>query len=193
MSDITSLINGTLNGGAGIAQGREGTTIQTFAISLASGFVLFSVQFGVFVVIRNYLWAKRIFQPRSFLVPVKQRIKPPHNNPFKWLATVVKIKEDPDVLEKAGMDAYFFLRYLSMCLKIFFPLAILVMPILIPINIEGGKNQRTIDHVRNNITGLDTLAWSNVSVMPDFPSMHKSCQIFGCSLKSALSYADPHC
>jgi len=163
MSSITSILNGTINGAAGSAQGRAGTTITTFAISLAAGFILFAVQFGVFLVIRNYLWAKRIYQPRSFLVPVKQRIKPPHNNPFRWLYDVFKIKEDPVVLEKAGMDAYFFLRFLSMCLKIFTPMAIIIMPILIPLNVEQGKGTNTIAGVSYNVTGLDTLTWSNVS------------------------------
>src|SRR5664279_984060 len=102
MSSIGGFLNGTLNGSAGTAQGREGTTITTFVISLAAGLILFATQFGTFLVIGNYLWAKRIYQPRSFLVPVKQRIKPPHNNPFKWLLTVFKIKEDPEVIEKAG-------------------------------------------------------------------------------------------
>ena len=163
MSGITSILNGTVNGAAGSAQGRAGTTITTFAISLAAGFVLFAVQFSIFLIIRNYLWAKRIYQPRSFLVPVKQRIKPPHNNPFRWLFSVFKIKEDPEVLEKAGMDAYFFLRFLSMCLKIFTPMAIIIMPILIPLNVKQGKGTNTISGVTYNITGLDTLAWSNVS------------------------------
>ena len=163
MSGIASIINGTINGAAGSAQGREGTTITTFVISLAAGFVLFAVQFGTFLVIRNYLWAKRIYQPRSFLVPVKQRIKPPHSNPFKWLYSVFMIKEDPEVLEKAGMDAYFFLRYLSMCLKIFTPMAIIIIPILIPLNVNQGKGTSTISGLTYNITGLDTLAWSNVS------------------------------
>jgi hypothetical protein len=163
MSGIASIINGTINGAAGSAQGRQGTTITTFVISLAAGFVLFAVQFGTFLVIRNYLWAKRIYQPRSFLVPVKQRIKPPYNNPFKWLFSVFKIKEDPEVLEKAGMDAYFFLRYLSMCLRIFTPMAIIIMPILITLNVKQGKGTNTISGLTYNITGLDTLAWSNVS------------------------------
>jgi hypothetical protein len=163
MSDISSILNGTINGAVGSAQGRGGTTITTFAISLAAGFILFAVQFGTFLVIRNYLWAKRIYQPRSFLVPVKQRIKPPNNNPFKWLFAIFKIKEDPEVLQKAGMDAYFFLRFLSMCLKIFTPMAIIIMPILISLNVEQGKGTNTISGVRYNITGLDTLAWSNVS------------------------------
>jgi calcium permeable stress-gated cation channel len=163
MSDITNILNGTINGAAGTAQGRQGTTIYTFAISLATGVVLFSVQFTIFLIIRNYLWAKRIYQPRSFLVPVKQRLKPPHNNPFKWLSTVFKIHEDPEVIQKAGMDAYFFLRYLSMCLKIFTPMAVIIIPVLLPLNYRDGKGTRTIDGVPNNITGLDTLAWPNVS------------------------------
>lgn len=102
-------------------------------------------------------------QPRSFLVPVKQRVKPPHGNPIKWLVEVFKLKEDPDVLQKAGMDAYFFLRYLKMCLKIFFPMAIVILPILIPVNYKGGRGTATFDGVRQNVTGLDTLAWSNVA------------------------------
>ncbi|RFU35467.1 hypothetical protein B7463_g885, partial [Scytalidium lignicola] len=163
MPDISSILNGTINGAVGSAQGRVGTTITTFAISLAAGVILFAVQFGMFLVIRNYLWAKRIYQPRSFLVPVRQRIKPPHNNPVKWLVTLFKIKEDPEVLERAGMDAYFFLRFLSMCLKIFTPMAIVIMPILIPLNVSQGKGTNTISGVTYNITGLDTLAWSNVS------------------------------
>lgn len=56
MSDITGIINGS----SGAAQGKVGTTIQTLAISLASGFVLFGVQFSAFLIARNYLWAKRI-------------------------------------------------------------------------------------------------------------------------------------
>ncbi|RDW86015.1 DUF221-domain-containing protein [Coleophoma crateriformis] len=163
MSGISIILNGTINGDAGSAQGRQGTTITTFAISLAAGFILFTAQFGIFLVIRNYLWAKRIYQPRSFLVPAKQRIKPPYNNPFKWLLTVFKIKEDPEVLAKAGMDAYFFLRFLSMCLRIFTPMAIIIMPILIPLNVKHGKGINTINGVTYNVTGLDTLAWSNVS------------------------------
>lgn len=163
MAAIAGVFNDTINGSAGSAQGKQGTTITTFAISLAAGAVLFLVQFITFLVIRNYLWAKRIYQPRSFLVPVKQRIKPPHNNPIKWLLTVFKIREDPVVLEKAGMDAYFFLRFLSMCLKIFTPMAIIVCPILIPLNVKHGKGTNTIGGVAYNITGLDTLAWSNVS------------------------------
>jgi hypothetical protein len=61
------------------------------------------------------------------------------------------------------MDAYFFLRYLSMCLKIFTPALCLILPIILPLNFNGGKNTRTIGDTTYDIKGLDTLAWSNVS------------------------------
>lgn len=102
-------------------------------------------------------------QPRAFLVPVKNRVNPPPNNPLKWLWVVFKTPVDPEVLRKAGMDAYFFLRYLRMCLKIFCPMALIIMPILIPLNVADGKSTRTINGTHYNVTGLDTLAWSNVS------------------------------
>jgi hypothetical protein len=55
-----STFGAILNGAAGTAQGKQGTTIQTLCISIAAGFVLFSVQFGIFLAVRNYLWSKRI-------------------------------------------------------------------------------------------------------------------------------------
>lgn len=159
MSDIGGIISGAY----GSVQGKVGTTIETFAISLAGGFVLFGAQFGTFLIVRNYLWAKRIYQPRSFLLPVKDRVKPPPNNPFRWIATVFKTPAETEVLQKAGMDAYFFLRYLAMCLKIFFPSALVILPILISINATNGKNTNVINGVKYNVTGLDLMSWSNVS------------------------------
>jgi hypothetical protein len=159
---MSDTLGNIINGAAGTAQGREGTTVQTFVISLAAGLVLFAVQFGAFLVVRNYLWAKRIYQPRSFLIPSKDRIKPPPNNPFRWLWVLLKTPNDL-VLRKAGMDAYFFVRYLGMCLKMFCPMALIILPILIPINYVDGKGTNTIGATRYNVTGLDTLAWSNVA------------------------------
>lgn len=183
MSDpFDSILNGT----AGSAQTKVGTTIQTFSLSLAAGFVLFGVQFGAFLIIRNYLWAKRIFQPRTFLIPLKDRVKPPSPNPPTWITTVFKTSEDPEILHKAGMDAYFFLRYLSMCLKMFSLMAIIILPILIPLNVSDGKGTRTIGQTRYNVTGLDTLAWSNVS--PDHTSRYWAHLVLAVGVVAGVCY-----
>ena len=74
-----------------------------------------------------------------------------------------------EFIQKCGLDAYFFLRYLRMLLKIFIPSAIIVLPILLPINAVGGKGPNFAQGLYGNatggwvnVTGLDQLAWGNV-------------------------------
>jgi hypothetical protein len=53
-----------------------------------------------------------------------------------------------------------------MLLKIFLPLGFLILPILIPLNKVGGKDNHlegNINSTRWNVTGLDQLAWGNVA------------------------------
>ncbi len=79
------------------------------------------------------------------------------------------------MIKKCGLDAYFFLRYLQTLLIIFIPLAVVLIPILIPINYVGGRGPAyalefgnstngndTYQASTPNVTGLDQLAWANV-------------------------------
>jgi hypothetical protein len=85
-----------------------------------------------------------------------------------------------EIIQKCGLDAYFFLRYLQTLLIIFVPLACVILPILLPINCIGGRSSQSNDllstnlaaralgdnsqNVTNNLPhGLDTLSWGNVS------------------------------
>lgn len=79
--------------------------------------------------------------------------------------------EDREIIKKCGLDAYFFLRYLQTLLIIFIPIAIVVIPTLVPLNYIGGLGHDVVDNTtdsqRNTSgsvpTGLDTLAWGNVA------------------------------
>ena len=62
-----------------------------------------------------------------------------------------------DFVQKCGLDAYFFLRYLRMLLKIFVPAACVILPILLPLNKIHGKG------AAGNVKGLDQLAWGNIA------------------------------
>ena len=57
-----------------------------------------------------------------------------------------------ELIQKCGLDAYFFLRYLRMLLKIFVPSAILILLVLLPINSRANVP---------GVSGLDKLAWAN--------------------------------
>jgi calcium permeable stress-gated cation channel len=77
-----------------------------------------------------------------------------------------------EFVQKCGLDAYFFLRYLRTLLKIFLPAAVVILPILLPLNSVGGQSTTYVskDGVSSNVTGLDTLAWGNVR--PDHTSRY---------------------
>ena len=83
--------------------------------------------------------------------------KPSATRPFtnhSDASTIICAKE---VIEKRGLDAYLFLRYLVVLLKIFVPLAVVILPVLVPLNFIAGRG------AQSGVSGLDQLFWINVS------------------------------
>lgn len=77
--------------------------------------------------------------------------------------------EDREVIKKCGLDAYFFLRYLQTLLVIFVPIAVITLPVLLPLNYLNGMGRSLVEGNKTNSdtdtkipTGLDTLAWGNI-------------------------------
>ena len=109
-------------------------------------------------------------KPKTYLVPERERTDPPPISVGGMIKVLMKFS-DREVIDKCGLDAYFFLRYLKTLLVIFVPIAACVIPILIPINYVGGKGQsleataataNDSQDQSNTVVGLDTLAWGNV-------------------------------
>lgn len=59
-----------------------------------------------------------------------------------WLRPVWSTTDD-QVIRKCGFDAFLFLRYIRMMLKVFLPVTLIVLPVLAPINRLSGSNART--------------------------------------------------
>ncbi|EHL01754.1 hypothetical protein M7I_2393 [Glarea lozoyensis 74030] len=119
-----------------------------------------------FILLRNKI--ARIFKPKTYLVPEKERTEPPPRTPWGWLVAIFQFR-DREVIKKCGLDAYFFLRYLQTLLFIFVPIGVVVLPILLPLNYNGGRGGSYALEFGNssrsneaNVTGLDQLAWGNV-------------------------------
>jgi hypothetical protein len=107
-------------------------------------------------------------KPKTYLVPERERTEPPPRSPWGWLFAIFRFR-DREVINKCGLDAYFFLRYLQTLLVIFVPLALVILPILVPLNYIGGRGGsyalnfgNSTDSTHANVTGLDTVAWGNV-------------------------------
>ncbi|KAL4807278.1 hypothetical protein BDV18DRAFT_115311 [Aspergillus unguis] len=157
-------LGSALEHAGGRGQTREGISIKTFIASLAAALIIFAVEFLLFLALKGKL--TRIYQPRTYLVPDRERTQPSPPGLFKWIAPIFRTSS-AEFVQKCGLDAYFFLRYLRMLLKIFLPLGCIILPTLLTVNKAGGKDQtyknNTGTGARWNVTGLDQLAWGNVA------------------------------
>ena len=159
----TSFTSGLTQGGSG--QKAQGQSTGAFLSAIVTSFAIFGAQVGVFLLIHGRI--PRIYQPRTYLVPERERTKPPPKGVLEWIVPVFHTT-DADFIEKCGLDAYFFLRYLRTLLKIFVPLAFLILPILLPVNAAYGRGPAfatglyDFNNSYSNVTGLDRLAWGNV-------------------------------
>ncbi|PWY68632.1 DUF221 domain protein [Aspergillus heteromorphus CBS 117.55] len=156
-------IGTALEQAGGTGKNKEGISIATFVASLATAIIVFAVEFLCFLLLKGKL--TRIYQPRTYLVPDRERTKPSPPGLFRWIAPVFRTSSS-EFIQKCGLDAYFFLRYLRMLLKIFVPLGCLILPVLIPLNKVDGKDTSYKNGTKSdgqwNVTGLDQLAWGNV-------------------------------
>ena len=112
-------------------------------------------------------------KPKTYLVPERERTNPPPSNHLALAYKLMSFK-DREIIKKCGLDAYFFLRYLQTLLIIFIPIAMVVIPILVPLNYIGGLGREVVNNATdgNGSTtttsksipvGLDTLAWGNIA------------------------------
>jgi calcium permeable stress-gated cation channel len=161
MSDLQNL--GDAQETATGVTSKAGLTASQFAASFITAIVIFSVQVVAFLLIKDRF--SRIYQPRTYLVPERERTKPTPPGWFKWIKPTLNTSNS-EFVQKCGLDAYFFLRYLRTLLKIFVPAALVILPILIPLNAINGRGGRWAqggNSNETNVTGLDQLAWGNVA------------------------------
>lgn len=158
----------------GLGQGAEGQSIENFVASLSTAAIIFGVQISIFLILsgnwklhkskkaavaeksteRQSLFHK-IYYYKTAFVPKAKRIAAPVTaiESFKNVFTI----SDRELVRIAGVDGYLFLQYLQLLLRIFIPMALVILPILLPINRIGDVD---------NVSGLDSFAWPNVGVAP---------------------------
>ena len=125
------------------------TLIPTLVISVV--FVL------LFVLIRKT--HKRVYEPRATVKSLPQDIRPnePSSGLFSWLTSLLK-RPETFIIQYAGPDGYFFLRFLFEFCCICILGAIITWPILFPVNATNGNNNQP----GSTVKGFDILSLSNV-------------------------------
>ncbi|KAF9925011.1 hypothetical protein FBU30_005145 [Linnemannia zychae] len=128
---------------------EQNVTVKAFFSAL---FFNMAVGIGIFVaflIVRH--WSKKIYQPRTYLVAKDIRSPPLPPGAFSWITASFKVK-DTELLEKVGLDAYMFLRFLRMSAMLFAGFTLLGVPILIPINVIGGAKTGLLSTTSGSVT-----------------------------------------
>lgn len=128
------------------------TSTSQVVTSLVFNIVVFAVFFISFILLR--LKIKRIYQPKSSfdLINDEKKPQPLPSGIWQWIVPLLK-KSDNFIIQQAGLDGYFFIRYLFI-ISAYCGFSMLYMfPVLLPINAVNGVAKK----------GFDMLAYSNVT------------------------------
>lgn len=136
----------------GFAHSSSGIEFSVLMKTLFTSLCFCTIQLTLFCLLRpvfNYL-----YQPRCFCVPINERMETLPRGFFKWIVPTLKCSINTYL--SLGLDAYFFIRFISVLLLFFLFIGTLNMVILIPINYTGSSTEYTA-------FGLDKLSLSNIA------------------------------
>ncbi|RPA77248.1 putative DUF221 domain protein [Ascobolus immersus RN42] len=142
----------------GSAAKESSPSVSALVSTLVPNLVIFSVFVLGFILLRKT--NRRIYYPRSYVGTIEnwRKVNPEehfgtgYGGMFGWVKGLWAIPETV-ILRTAGLDGYFFLRYLQRASMILFFGCCITFPILFPINITGGNGE----------SGLNILSFSNIS------------------------------
>lgn len=129
----------------------QGTSTSQVLTAIVSNSVIFGVFMVLFLLLRLKL--KRMYEPKSSfdLINDEKKPDPLPKGLWQWILPLLK-KSDNFIIQQAGLDGYFFLRYLFIICAYCVVSMFYMFPILFPVNAANGNHQG----------GLDQLAYQNV-------------------------------
>ncbi|KAH7910261.1 hypothetical protein BJ138DRAFT_1127011 [Hygrophoropsis aurantiaca] len=136
--------------GSSVDQASKATT-DTFVTALVFNAAVFGIEIGVFTLLRPYF--KNIYEPRTLVPVTKDRVKPLLTGMFTWPIAVFKA-DYKDILDVNGPDAYLFVRFLRMIIRILLPIWIISWAVLLPVTAAGTSS--------TGATGLDRFNFGNI-------------------------------
>lgn len=136
----------------GSAHSTSGIDFSVFMKTLFTSICFCTIQLTLFCLLRSVF--NSLYQPRCFCVPINERMEVLPRGFLKWV--VPTLKSSINTYLSLGLDAYFFIRFISVLSLFFLFIGSLNMIILIPINFTSGDTKYTA-------SGLDKLSLSNIS------------------------------
>lgn len=115
---------------------EDATSASTvsFQTALVFNAAVFGIQLVAFTILRPRF--RSIYEPRTYVPDKTKRSEPMSRSLFAWPIAVWKM-DYRDIIAANGMDAYFFVRFLRMAVKMFLPIWIVSWAVLLPVTSVG--------------------------------------------------------
>lgn len=133
-------------------QAATSATTTTFITALVFNAAVFAAEITAFTLLRPYF--KPIYEPRTVHPIENQRVKHFDGGLFSW--PIALLRADYRDVERAnGPDAYLFVRFLRMMIRVLLPIWIISWAVLLPLT--------SVNNSISGKTGLDRFTFGNVS------------------------------
>lgn len=136
----------------GYAHSVSGIDLNLFFKNLFTSLCLCTIQLTFFCVFRSKF--KHLYQPRCCCVPVDERMDLLPEGYLSWILPTLKRSNNYYI--STGLDAYFFVRFISIYLLFFIIVGGINILVLVPIN-------WTSNNANYSAVGLDKLSLSNIA------------------------------
>ncbi|CAK9441291.1 uncharacterized protein LODBEIA_P51600 [Lodderomyces beijingensis] len=146
---FTKFLNTTQTGSA---HSSHGIDFPIFMKTMFTSICFCTIQLTLFCLLRSVF--NFLYQPRCFCVPVNERMEVLPRGFVKWI--IPTLKSSINTYLSLGLDAYFFVRFISVLSLFFLLIGSINMLVLIPINFTGNSAEFTAQ-------GLDKLSLSNIA------------------------------
>ncbi|KAJ3732412.1 DUF221 family protein [Lentinula guzmanii] len=133
-----------------ITPGRVTTSTQSFVAAVVANSALLLIEVGLFTALKQRL--ERIYSPRTYLPPPDKQSPKLPPGPWKWLPAVLNSRAE-DIIEKNGLDAYMFLRFLKILVWVFLVFTVLTFAVIIPVDLIGQNGTSS---------NLEKISWINI-------------------------------
>ncbi|KAF9448040.1 DUF221-domain-containing protein [Macrolepiota fuliginosa MF-IS2] len=125
-------------------KGADSASAKSFIAALVFNAAVFGVELGVFTLVRPYF--KAIYEPRTYAPQPSKRAKPLSTNILLWPLAVWRA-DYRDIKNVNGMDAYFFVRFLRMMVKVFLPIWLISWAVLFPVTAVRTSSSASTDNL----------------------------------------------
>ncbi|KAG2015869.1 DUF221 family protein [Coprinopsis cinerea AmutBmut pab1-1] len=128
----------------------QSNSTTAFVTALAVNAGLLAAEVGVFLILKTKLW--RVYSPRAYLPPPDKRADELPGGLWRWFPALLR-SPTKEIIQKNGLDAYMFLRFIKLLVWIFLAFTIVTFLVIIPADAVN---------IQSTLTGVERISWSNI-------------------------------